>query len=404
MARAWMGIALLALALSVAPMAAQAPYLPSQGNSETATEPLSYPASPAAGHSPGPMDQSSVNSLPSDLPNAWDLPKPTCPDPPVLYGSVGYMGLFRQRLGHGAAAVFDTTSGGVDTGNPPSPGAPLAADFHDVRMRLDNGERVTLGYHWDGQAIELSGFYLSQNSSSKTYSNPGSLDSFFNVGGNVNNAPLGFEGDNGLWLQADVMRLRLQTALGNAEVNYRCWPSGQAGFSWLLGVRYLDLYERFSFYTGDDDLTVLDVNGHPDPTKEATYSVTAHNQILAPQLGFEWNRPINCWLAFTMSAKGAWGANFLTVDVNLKRGDGFQGPHNGRSQTLFSHLYETGFFLDFCLCEKARLRAGYDLMWIADVAEALGQLDYDLSHTSGTTKNNQTIFYHGPVVELHFLF
>jgi Putative beta barrel porin-7 (BBP7) len=192
--------------------------------------------------------------------------------------------------------------------------------------------------------------------------------------------------------------LRLQQALGSAEANYRCWLSADSNFSWLIGVRYLDLYERFSFFTGDDDLTA------PDPTTQAIYSVTAHNQILAPQLGFEWNRPICCWLAFTMSAKGAWGANFLTVDTQLKRGDAFTAFHNGRSQTLFSHLYETGFFLDFRLRERARLRAGYDLMWVVDVAEALGQFDYDLSHTSGQTKNNQTIFYHGPIVELHFLF
>jgi hypothetical protein len=339
--------------------------------------------------------------LPANLANAWTTPPP---EPGACYGSIGYMALQRQLLGHGAAAVLDTASGGVDTGNLPPAGAPEVANFHDVNMRWNQGGRVTIGYHCDGQAFELSGFYLSQSSSAKVFENPGRLDTFFNVNGNFTVAPIGFEGDNGLWLQADVIKLRLQTALGNAEANYRCWLSADSNFSWLIGIRYLDLYERFSFYTGDDDLTVIGVNGQPDPTRQATYSVTAHNQILAPQLGFECNRAINCWLAFTMSAKGAWGANFLTVDVNLKRGDGFQGPHNGRSQTLFSQLYETGFFLDFRLRECARLRAGYDLMWVVDVAEALGQFDYNLAHTSGQTKNNQSIFYHGPLVELSFLF
>jgi len=149
---------------------------------------------------------------------------------------------------------------------------------------------------------------------------------------------------------------------------------------------------------------VLDIAGHPDPRRQATYSVTAHNQFVAPQLGFEWNHALTCWLALSMSAKGAWGANFLTVDVNLKRGDGFAGPHNGRSQTLFSHLYETGFFLNFRVCENARLRAGYNLLWLVDVAEALGQFDYNLAHTSGRTKNNESIFYHGPSLEFQFMF
>jgi hypothetical protein len=349
------------------------------------------------------MEGSSPYSLPGAAPGAWDSPS-TYPGHARLYGGIGYMALQRQRLGHGAAAVLDTASGGIDTGNPPAPGAPEAANFHDIEMNWNNGVRGTLGIFRDCQAFELSGFYMFQNSSAKTYANPGRLDTFFNVGGSTSAAPLGFEGTNGLWLQADVIRLRLQTALGSAEANYRRWLGNHPEFSWLLGVRYLDLYERFSFYTGDDDLTVLGINGRPDPTRQATYFVTAHNQILAPQLGFEWNRPLISCLAFTLSAKGAWGANFLTVDVNLKRGDGFMGPHNGRSQTLFSQLYETGFFLDFHPGERTRLRAGYDLMWVLDVAEALGQLDYNLAHTSGRTKNNQSIFYHGPLVELSFLF
>jgi hypothetical protein len=343
------------------------------------------------------MDQSFPNSLPSNLSNAFSMPP--CPEPGACYFGIGYMAQQRQRLGHGAAVVLDTASGGVHTGTPPPPGAPLLGDFHDINIRFNNGERVTLGYHCDGQAFELSGFYLSQNSSAKEYAHAGSLDTFFNVNGSFTTFPLGFEGDNGMWSHADVMRLRLQTAQGSAEFNYRCWLGADSDCSWLIGVRYLGLYERFSFYTGDNDLTI------PNPTTQSTYSVTANNQIVAPQLGFEWNRPICCWLAFTMSAKAAWGANFLTVDVNLKRGDGFQGPHGSRSQTLFSQLYETGFFLDIGLPKcPGRLRAGYDLMWAVDVAEALGQFDYNLAHTSGRVKDHQSIFYHGPIAELTFRF
>ena len=403
MLRGWMGPALLGLGLTAGLAAAQTPYGPDQGTLESMVDPIPYINAPSAGVPPLPTDHSSPYSSPAGAARAWDNGSASAGHG-WLYGGAGYMAMQRQRLGHGAAAVLDTASGGVDTGNPPPAGAAEAADFHDLHMNWNNGLRATLGYFCDGQALELSGFYLFQNSSAKTYADPGRLDTFFNVGGNFTSAPLGFEGDNGLWLQADVIRLRLQTALGNAEVNYRRWLGPDSCFNWLVGIRYLDLYERFGLYTGDDDLTVLGTNGRPDPTKEATYYVTAHNQILAPQLGFEWTRGLTGWLAFTMSAKGAWGVNFLTVDVNLKRGDGFLGLHNGRSQTLFSHLYETGFFLDFLPWERARLRAGYNLMWVVDVAEALGQFDYNLAHTSGRTKDNQSIFYHGPLVELSFLF
>ena len=396
MSKGRIGVALVGLALIGTPAAAQAPNLLNQGETDPMANPLPGMNSPACGVPPSSGEQGTPNSLPAGLPNAWDAPPG--PEPAACYGSIGYLGMQRQRLGNGAAAVLDTTSGGARVGTPPAPDAPEIANFHDIQMNWNSGVRATVGYHCDNQAFELSGFYLFQGDSSKSYADPGRLDSFFNVNSNLQLAPPGFAGDHGQWLQADVMRLDLQTSLGSAEANYRCWLGANADLSWLIGVRYLYVFERFNFYTGDTDLTA------PNPTTQATYSVTTHNELLAPQLGIEWNHAINCWLAFTMTAKGASGANFLTVDVNLRRGDGLVGPSGGRSQTLFSQLYETGFFLDFHLTDCARLRAGYNLMWVVDVAEALGQLDYDLSHISGATKNNQTIFYQGPSLELQFMF
>jgi hypothetical protein len=271
-------------------------------------------------------------------------------------------------------------------------------------MRLNHGVRATLGYHWDSHALEVGGFYLSQSSSAKLVANPGHLDSFFTINGNFNNRPLGFEGNNGLWLQADLMRIRLQTAVGSGEVNWRWWPEQNSTFNVALGVRYVDFYERFSFFTDDDGLTVRDIFGNPNPRLQATYATTAHNRIAAPQFGLEWNQPISCWLAFTMAAKGAWGANFLDVDVNLKRGDGFQRPTGHRSDTIFSHLYEAGFFLDFGLLERMRVRAGYNLLWLVDVAEAVDQLDFNLANRTGRVNNHGSAFFHGPSVEFQFLF
>jgi hypothetical protein len=395
MAKWWMGLALLAMAIGSLPASAQPPSVPEPGGPAAMPEPIPVVAPPTGGPTPPQPAPSSGLTLPADLPNAWDHEKHE--ECPACYGSVGYLTLQRQRLGQGAAAVVDPGNG-VHVGSPPPANAPLAADFDDIDMRLNHGVRTTFGYHWDHQALELGGFYLSQSSSATVIANRGRLDSFFNINGNFNNAPLGFEGDNGMWLQADLMRLRLQTALGSGEVNYRCWPLLETGWSGSLGVRYLDVYERFSFFTGDDDLTA------PDPRRQSTYSTTTHNRIVAPQLGCEYNRAISCWLAFSATAKGAWGANFLDTDVHLKRGDGFMAPSGHRSETIFSHLYEMGFFLDFRLHEHARLRAGYNLLWVVDVAEAVGQLDFNLANQAGQRNNHGNIFYHGPSVELHFMF
>jgi hypothetical protein len=339
--------------------------------------------------------------LPSNLPNAWG-PDENC-GPAACYAYLGWMGLMRQHMGHGVAAVLDTASGGVDTGNLPPPNAPPFARFNDVDPRFDYGVRGTIGYHCGTNAFEVSGFYLTQNSSAKVYQAPGMLDSFFNINGNFTAFPVGFEGNNGMWLQDDVVRLRLQQAMGSGEANYRWWLGPDSDFSWSVGVRYLDLYERLSFFAGDDDLTVL-VNGRPDPLLQATYTTTAHNHILAPQLGLEWNKAINCWLAFTATAKGAWGANFLNIGTRLQRGDGFLGFDTQRNDTVFSHLYEIGLNLDFRLAERVRLRAGYMALWVVDVATAVNQLDFNLANKTGRENNDGSIFYHGPMLELQVMF
>jgi hypothetical protein len=402
MAKWSMGLALAVMGM-MGTASAQFPSWPSHGQSGPVTEPIPYMAAPQPPSAPQrPFDTSSPCSLPGDLPNAWceeeDHP------PPATYASLGYMAFLRQRPGHNLAAVLDTASGGIDTGIPAPAGSVEALDFHDIDPRWNHGVRASIGYHSGNHAFELSGFYLSQNSSSKLVAVPGQLDVPFNVNGDPLTAPLGFQGDNGLWLQADIVRLQLRTALSSAEANYRFWPTIDPNFSVALGVRYLGLYERLSLYTGDDDITVLDANGNPNPVNQATYTVTANNRVVAPQLSFDWSHAFNCYLALSLSAKGAWGANFLQVDTLLKRGDGFIGFAGGRSDTIFSHLYEVGAFLDFYLAERARLRAGYDLLWAVDIAEATSQLDFNLANTNGRTNDHGSVFYHGPVVELHFMF
>jgi hypothetical protein len=341
-------------------------------------------------------------ALPANLPNAWCDQKPY--DPPAFYASLGYIGLFRQYLGKIPAIAYDAASGGIDTGAPPSAATPIIATFHDVSPAYMSAPQVMVGYHTGTEAFEASGFYFGQATTTKTYASAGHLDSFFNVGGSFSGAPLGFEGDNGMWLQSDVMTMQFKTSLGSAEASYRSWGSSDSEFSWSIGIRFVDLYERFGFYSGDDDITVRSTAGLPNPIAQATYQVTAHNDILAPQLGVQWEKAINCYLAFNLMAKGAWGANFKEVDTLLQRGDGFIGFKTNREDTIFSQLYQMGLNLDVNFAERARLRFGYQFLWIVDVAEATGQFNYDLSHIKGTTNNNGSIFYHGPMVEVHVLF
>jgi hypothetical protein len=417
MVKKWMGVMVIVAGLAGTAQA-QNPFLPTQAHPATMPEPVpfsqdAFPGAnppvaaapyyggqqsaigvPAPGCVPG-MPESVGNSLRSDTPTAWN--QEPAYDPGAVYASLGMLVMTRQRLSHTPAAFLDSAAQ-ADTGDPIPRSAPIFSTFHDIDIRPNYGVQATIGYHCGTSGIEFSGFYLSQNNSAKTAADPNSLDALFF------NPPLGFEGDNGMWLQSDVIRTFLKTAVGSGEAMYRWWLGADSSFSWGIGVRYLDIYERFGLYSGDDDLTVRDINGNPDPTRQALYTVTAHNHLVAPQLGLEWNREINCWLAFTLTAKGAWGVNFVDVTTDLERGDGFVGFKRQRNDTIFSMLYETGFFLNFHLMDNARLRAGYNLLWAVDVADATGQLDFNLANPDGRTNNHNSILYYGPSVELSILF
>ncbi len=376
------------------------PSMPEPAPMSTGTMPPPALASTSPAHEPSSMQGYPPSGYPSHdghSPNPYEaLAGVSMGKARAWYVSFGAMSLQRERLG-GNLAVLDVGNG--DTGIAPQVNRPGAADLGDMEMDWMVGPRGTIGLHFGGcKAIELTGFYIPQDASYHTFANRGRLSSFFF------NEPVGFEGNNFLWLQADVMRVSLRTELGNAELNCRWWPEPYKYFSWLLGVRYVDLWEKLDIFTDDDGLTIVDAQGRPDPRRQATYTIRTHNRILAPQLGFEWNIPLTPWVAATWQAKGAWGVNFLDADAKLERGDGFVGFKGQRSETFFSHLYDTGLYLDWKIHDCAKLRTGWTALWLVHVAEAFEQVDFNLEHTKGQRNPDGNIFYHGPVIELHLVF
>jgi hypothetical protein len=313
----------------------------------------------------------------------------------ACYFTIGSSALMRQNLGHKLLAVRDPQT--IDTGDLPPLFAPRVFDAQDVNPAYAAGVRATLGYRWgDHNAVEVGGFYIPAQSASKELDLPGRLDLPFGIF----NAPLGFEGDNGMWLQADRLKVTTETALASGEVNYRWTPDAGYGLDLIAGIRYFDLQDRLSIFTDDDGLTVFP----PDPFRMATYTVHTHNHMLGPQLGIDWEHPLQRWLAFGFFAKGEWGVDWVDVDVTLIRGDGFRAPSGHHSTTQFSQMYELGFFLDVFLTDRIRLRAGYNAMWTLNVAEAIDEVNFNLANRNGTGVDRGNIFYHGPLIELHLLF
>jgi hypothetical protein len=346
-------------------------------------------------------------------PNAFEGDCPCCQQQ-GLYLSVGGMGMFRQRLTHTEIAQLDpgiTLANGTtiftDTGNIPFFKSPLAVDLHDMPQNANWGVRATIGYRCDDFfSIEFSGYYLLQSDAALTVANPARLDLPFDTFP----TPIGFQGDNGLWSQADIVRTSLQTTLASGEANLRYRPTGNrwtgSGIDLLAGVRYFDYFERFGIYTGDDDLTgaTFDIFGNPDPRVQALYQVETHNRILAGQLGFDAQFQPLRWIGLGFAAKGAWGVNFLENDVRLIRGDNFVGFDTRTNRQVFSHLYEGNFYFDFAPWQCLHIRGGYNMLWLVDIAEAAKQVDFNLANTLGRQRHDGSVFYHGPTMELQFIF
>jgi hypothetical protein len=165
------------------------------------------------------------------------------------------------------------------------------------------------------------------------------------------------------------------------------------------------------------------------------YSVICHNNIVAPQLGVEYNLPLCRWLSFATMGKGAWGVNYLTTDVNMAGSNLGVAFDTMRHATVFAQVYNIGAFADINILERLRLRLGYTATWLTGVATANDQVDFNL-HGSGSgqlssllsllsalagangsainnvsnsiphgrVNNNGSILYFGPQIELQFFF
>jgi hypothetical protein len=343
----------------------------------------------------------------------------------------------------GGASANVTSRVFPDTGAFPPANAPFFGDYHNLDTGLSWGFAGTIGYRFDNGAVEFAGFFIPDNraatqnltganvgtggqitiNSVSNLTAPPSKDQITNIAVNGQdlanailasippgamsgrldlpffNPPGGFGGDNGqnLWLQADRVFTSLSTTLGNLEFNYRYWPTSQLNL--IAGLRYVLEKEDLQIFTQDDDLAVP-----PDPTKSALYRLITHNRVLVGQLGFDGEVPIGHSCGLGGFFKGGWGTNFATIDYTLTRGDGLVGFDDRTRHQSFSHMYETGVYLDVCCFERCRLHAGYNCFWLVNVAEAVQNINYNLSQPAGQPNFHSSLFYHGPVLQLEFLF
>ena len=349
--------------------------------------------------------------LHSNEPNAFPCEEPnpnfiSSNGPQGLYLNLGAMALMRNRMGNGGVAFTEPASATPGISTYPTSPTPTALTFHDIDPNFNYGFRGSIGYQMGDQAVELVGWKIWGTNSFQVAANQDNLYLPFaayqppiGIGGGGNNA--------NTWLQVDQVRILDVTDLANVEGNYRFGVGNT--FQWLVGLRYLNVSERFDILSDQDGLTVTP----PDPRFQITYRVQTHSNIIGPQLGFEWDEPLLRgkdevpWLSLGVYGKALVGANFYSVGVSVFRADGYTALDNVRNNVTVSGALELGGFLELnpFPSQAIRLRAGYEVLYLINVPVASSEVAFNIqAQPYGSQRDSGSILFNGPFLEFIFNF
>jgi hypothetical protein len=409
---AWLAVPLLASAQTGYPQPVGAARIP---------EPLGYtPKQPLPDLRPGPvtpdvapMGPGPDLSLPANIVSAFQCE--TYPTEEAFFASIGGMSFQRYRLQERQYVFREFVT---DPNNPidqspaqfypllPASARPALQDLKNLHPSWEGGVRATAGYLFGNQAVELTGWYVSPTTKSLTTQQGGLLTVPF---GTISpSIPLGFEGNNGLWVNADKVVASFSSQVGNVEFNYRTWNTGIDDTELIVGVRCVSAQEKVAIFTDDEFLTRNAV-GATDPTRAATYTSTTRNNIVAVQMGGEYSAPVPIpllcqFLWFTTQGKVGYGPNFIDRRFKLVRGDGFKGLDVSRTDVNFGQIYDLTASFDFHILERMRIRVGYQALWLVGTSNAGTQINFDLTTQGRQRIDYNSQFYHGPIAEFQFLF
>ncbi len=246
----------------------------------------------------------------------------------------------------------------------------------DFVLGMAAGPRLATGLQWEsGSSAELVYFGMNQWTSQVSATGSNNLS----IPGDLGLATFDF-------FAADQMDVSYGSEIHNVEFNL--W-SPHAGLEWMAGFRHFSVNEDFKIASFDVD------------TFKSDYRISTENLLFGGQIGARksWSQE---WLTFTTEAKiGLFGnandQHSLVRDVDnnnvLRDGDA--------SSSSLSSLSELRLLGDIALTRNLSLTAGYNLIWLTDVALAPYQLDFTYTTLSSQfVDDTHSVFYHGAIVGL----
>jgi hypothetical protein len=246
----------------------------------------------------------------------------------------------------------------------------------DIEFSPEIGPRIAIGYCTkNSTAWEVSYFGLQDWNEQATV-----------TGNNDLNLP----GDLGLaanldFFDADAVTETYSSRIHNVELNHS-WSWDET--IWMIGFRYFQLNEHFN-------ITSTDVQ-----TGSSEYDIRTHNDLVGLQIGTRINR---CTKRFWWDCTAKAGVYGNLADQHQRVDDfaGFVLRNDEADAGHTSFIGDVSLNAAYKVREHVWIRAGYNLMWVQDVALAPNQLDFTDTPTSGTELHaGDGVFYHGVNVGL----
>lgn len=234
---------------------------------------------------------------------------------------------------------------------------------------------------FDSEAIIRDANFNFANGGNTTRGNL--FTSFTNFG-----SPTGREGVD----YNDVVSIQDHSSLHNGELNLvglLATPPGRLTSNLLIGVRYVNVKELFSYYSHSN---VLD----------ATNGVETHtwNSMIGPQIGA--NALIfieDCWWAH-LTVKGGILNNNASQSTTYTNASDVQFPHE-RTRNVTTYVGEVDLSLVYRWSPNFTTRIGYQAIWLEGLALAQENFDRDLESLQSTDPtltwldHNGRVVYHG---------
>ncbi len=288
----------------------------------------------------------------------------------------------------------------VSTGNIGEAGTNVVLGGKQLDTGMHPGFRVTAGY-WEKEkwGLEASFFYLSSQSTGRSVSSSGQIDSqlllvpFYNVlrqeeDSSFLSFPGAFSGQAHEEMSSRMFGAELMG--GTNLVSNRRWKVDLLG-----GFRYLNLREKFSLATSSPFIDI------PNDIYQTIDQFNTTNHFYGPQAGL---RASSGWGPLTVNGtfKLALGAMVQSVDIDgslltnefnalssaFKYPGGYfaQSTNIGEhSQTDFAVIPEVGLNLGYRITDRINVFAGYTFLYTNNVVRPGDQIDRSINPSQGAT-------------------